>query len=370
MIKDFGESTAPAPECYTGLKDTNESPPYFRARLDTASFVGRGIRKKELLHRMRQIAGLEFDFASSKQAARGKVYAECVYGVLGCTLSLNPDPYADTCEYRVSLSGKFLASLPEHSLYVLLSWLWSNGAKCTRWDWAIDDYLRVLTLAEYELMADEECYYGARSSMLYSSKRKRVRAHANTIYIGSWGGEQMLCIYDKQIESKGAINAIRLEYRFFDKKADYFFQKYATCNDDVLRSKIQCGMALARIGFTPPEGRTKHVTRLCRIWIELCDSIADRVKTTFPKEPSTITDKEEWIEHKVVPSMCAIIAYHGWIKFWKWLRRLISHQLAKLSPKQAIEHRFLKRWKRWAEKGGMMPEYNFSATDLRCYNSG
>lgn len=137
---------------------------------------------------------------------------------------------ADYARSHVSLSATALGWLDITEQRLLLRELDLLGIKPTRIDLALDDYDRELSLEWHSNQISLEntlCYF--RSAKVV---RNLMTAEDETVYLGrrgSSGSGLFFRIYDKNIESKGEVNAIRYEAEFTSGKAATVFGILLEC---------------------------------------------------------------------------------------------------------------------------------------------
>jgi DNA relaxase NicK len=253
--------------------------------------------------------------------------------------------------YRVVLPGKLLGATPLTATYAFLTTLAKYGARCTRFDWAIDDFSKTLSVEHYQEMAEAGCYYGARSHMLYRSAHRKCAPEqiARTVYVGATDGTQRLCIYDKFLESSGEINAIRIEYRFYDEKADYFFHRYVDNYAAGIPPNDITQCCTGRIGFHITPNLTPVVESYASLWGELVLLFGSPIKTTFPKLPRTIEQKEDWIKKQVIPTLAFLSRVNGFYDVLRWVKYLVSEALSSLAQSKIHESNYLIQWSQFVD---------------------
>lgn len=344
-------SDVSAPVGNTGLFQSRVAPTGTFAHLDTLVLCGDGVALFKIFDTIDRCLNCQFDTTRDYAASHGQGYQHNLHGQLGLLLSYNCSPYDDTVQYRLSVSGQVCNATSIGCMEALCRQFSMWGCHATRFDWAIDDYDRKLSIDDWIELARLECYYGARKHDEYKSIKKGGIDCGSTIYIGRAGGTQRLCIYDKNIESGGAINAIRMEYRFYDEKANYFFNCFlANGAKDSIAQKIS-GACLGRIGACESKLVTGKALALLRIWHQLSTSIAEKIKTTFPKKPTTIENKKEWISKSVAPTLAMLLTSMGYRKFLKWLLNLVSGATKKLKTAQIINLKYLRQWEDFIKFG-------------------
>ena len=341
----------PTPVGNTGLIDERMALAGSSAHLDTIVLCGDGVPLYKIFNAIDQYLNCQFDTTRNYATAHGQKYHNNLHAQFGLLLSYNVTDFDNTVQYRLSIPGKICNATPFENLLQLLRLFKKWRCHATRFDWAMDDYDKVLSIDEYLKLCQNDCFYGARNFDYYSSRSKGGVDLGSTIYVGRAGGTQRLCIYDKNLESKGLINAIRMEYRFFDQKADYFLNMLLEVGEEKFITKKISRTCLGRIGFCESKLVTGKSLTLLKVWNEFVSVIGEKIKTTFPKIPTTIEDKKKWICSSVAPSLAMLATQMSYMKFMKWLSELISTAMKKLKPTQIGQLKYLKEWENFSRYG-------------------
>jgi hypothetical protein len=126
-------------------------------------------------------------------------------------------------KYRLSIPGKPLRAMLADTLMSFCDSLKAFGAVATRFDWAIDDYDRQISLSVFEEAGRNNNVFGC-TEMGVTERRKFAQTQRTpTIYFGSTQSDKFVRIYDKFLESKGKIDAIRYEVQWRNKYASRVF---------------------------------------------------------------------------------------------------------------------------------------------------
>jgi DNA relaxase NicK len=171
-----------------------------------------------------------------------------------------------------------------------MRWTREQGGWCTRIDLALDDFTRtLLDLGEVRAAEQAGDFSGFRRSVVTTSKSRQGVKLGESITFGlrgKNGSGRQVQFYDKSLESKGEINSIRLEARFFKEHARIAFDVLA----DAPTFEEFVGLIGSQIGgsidFVKREGET-HVSRMSRLawWSRVVDvlgALEYRVRRTVP----------------------------------------------------------------------------------------
>jgi DNA relaxase NicK len=133
---------------------------------------------------------------------------------------------ADTC--CLVLSGSVVDYFAPSALWEFMVWAAKEGASCSRLDLAFDDFSRrFLRLSDVHAAADAGNFAGFKRHKADQEKTRSgmLLSDGHTFGLrGKNGGGRQVQIYDKLLESKGEIDAVRLEARFFKDLAELTFQ--------------------------------------------------------------------------------------------------------------------------------------------------
>jgi hypothetical protein len=139
-----------------------------------------------------------------------------------------PDAFLD-------VRGGGLARVSVDQLAALLVSLKGLGVKPTRLDLRYDDYAKMIYPVEInERYIRTGQFSGFGNASLMESHRAGETAAGTSAYFGErgkWGSGCQFVIYDKFVESAGALDAIRYEVRFYKAKAVAAFDHIVYDND-------------------------------------------------------------------------------------------------------------------------------------------
>jgi DNA relaxase NicK len=207
-------------------------------------------------------------------------------------------------DMHVVLPGKWCQAVGKLVMQGLISWLLAAG-QVTRCDIAGDDYSRRKSPAQvwaYVMKGDV-------STRTRAGRIIHDRRGGSTCYIGAPGSRVMLRVYDKFIESKGAINAVRWELELHGEAAQFAVR-------DIYRGKswghVWASTLRRLVEFkVRREGGT--VTRLpVMAWFaDLVGDVAKAASYLTVRPVLSAVDRLRWLRKQVAPSMAAIVAAGG-----------------------------------------------------------
>ena len=208
-------------------------------------------------------------------------------------------------EVHVILPGKWCGAVDEPQMRGLLLWLDASGGTTTRLDLATDDFERLITPADIRsaVLADQLVTH-TKNATYHETLRGE---DGTTAYVGARSSRVMLRIYDKAIESRGSVNAIRWELVLRKQAAQAIQRDLAvkpwtqTFNAQLLRfADFRERNAGPKIGRCPRLG-----------WYD--EIIGDVVKAR-PYMPTPVYSAEKSMEHfrrNQAPTLAALVASEG-----------------------------------------------------------
>ncbi len=212
--------------------------------------------------------------------------------------------------------------------------------KGTRGDLTIDDFDRRLNIPLAKEAADLNNYTGFRDSVEYTESGRRGRRGCSISFgnRGSAGGGKYFVIYDKSLQSKGAINSIRYELSLYDQGANFALYNLAfspfACWGSLIGSFISGSIDfIERI-----DEDDKNPQRRGRLpfWDEIIGDY-DKIKPVTSYKIVSSDELEEWVRFQVAPSLATIFLArekrYGEGAFEKFIEDIISDGKQRLRKK-------------------------------------
>jgi Replication initiation factor len=183
------------------------------------------------------------------------------------------------CQVRVEIPGNPLAYISGDESWQLCKDLHGLGLRCTRFDWAMDDYLRGL---DFDLIL-EACDAGrfARCRVI-KPHIKFVAGEGKVIEgfsCGSRQSDKFVRIYDKEIESRGTDNyadCIRYEAEFKGAYAEKIFEEFLTAPSVEIAFDLAAKYSLGCVDFID---RVDPHLNLCPVvswWQSFIDAVGGK----------------------------------------------------------------------------------------------
>jgi hypothetical protein len=213
-------------------------------------------------------------------------------------------------ECCLQFMGRDINVIPLEQLRPLIIDLAKLGAKGRRIDVALDDYTRtVLTVEQFIEAGRARNVTGCRRwepKELLDLVTGEYLAHGCNFGVrGKDGSGRYVRVYDKLLESRGAIDAVRFELETAGDVAELLFAELADCDDDeVFKRKLRRVLAGA-VDFRD-RGQERNVDRMPRLswWAAVVDALAEPLRM---------------VAHHVTPALQSTLEY---------LRRSYSKTLA------------------------------------------
>jgi DNA relaxase NicK len=238
-------------------------------------------------------------------------------------------PYLD--EWRLSISGGALSHIKKRRLTKLLRYIRASGAKCTRLDWAIDDFDRSLNLDDILTACKEGNYSGfLRYSSIESWDGKW--GTGRTLYLGSSQADKMIRVYDKNVESKGKVPSIRLEGQYRDGYAEAMWQALCGCIDGRggYNGKLN-SFCVGGIDFIERKSSVRSRCPRLQWWAEWIEKLGGSSRMSVPKVQTLVSDKKRWIEKQVVGTLAVLRKVMGTVESIEWLSNAIAKKAENMS---------------------------------------
>jgi hypothetical protein len=313
-----------------------------RGHLDYLVLCGKVTNLQQLTGAVWAAFGARFDFANAKPGTRGKYYELNAATVCGLTLSLNHIKSIQKIEYRLSIPGKPLQHIDGEKLHDFGRYMYAINAKCTRFDWAIDDFSRELDIDTIYAQCIDGNRHGFDSFSYYASGSRRQKRLGKTIYLGATDTDMLARIYDKNVESGGEINSIRWETQTRDAIANSFFAQYFCgrfCGENIRKISAR---AIGKYRFVQPVSQVLSRCPNLDWWESFVRRVGGQIKHSVKRLQPILADKISWVEKQVSDTISIICRCKGLDNTLKWLQELIEQKETENKEKHDI---FYETWK-------------------------
>lgn len=217
------------------------------------------------------------------------------------------------CRCLISIPGKVLSAMKMLSVRQLAMGILLTGLHCTRLDIAIDDFGKRLS---FQTIVDALL---ARNYAKFKTWDWRFsKGGGICIYFGSRESARSTKIYDKFIESKGKVNAYRLETKFGNKLANNVLLEWLMIDPDALTDNWERESASYLMksvvgsvnfidrGVKPDE---KNLSRLPRLhwWEAFVDLVGGEIYHTSPIVQTSLDKAVQYHKRSTLRSLVCII---------------------------------------------------------------
>jgi len=240
---------------------------------------------------------------------------------------------------RLHLPGKALAECSTTEIVEFCRIMQEQyGATCSRIDLCIDDHKRLVSMSDWQQAAIDGNYSGVRSSRDFKSRKLGNPEVGHTVYFGSPASNKQLRVYDKTVESKGKIDAIRLEAQLRKESATAAFQHLLLVSGEEKSSLAYeaARLVTGAVTFCDVTTGDKNVSRrrLLPWFAELCRAVGSGFKLQLARPEKLLSKTEAWVSHAVIASLAMLEKFHGPEVFWNFLNDEIEAKKPMLRPAQ------------------------------------
>lgn len=256
----------------------------------------------------------------------------------GVSLNFDSDPErckrAHNGRMTLDIPGSALDELTAPDLLLLMEGLESFNGKCTRIDVFWDDYSRIVTPEDIQIVVDKDDFSMFNIASKNTTRNRTVKKNNGLLYDavtfgrrGKKGSGKYLRIYDKNLESKGEFNCVRWECEFTQGKAQKVFAALAGVDSNLDVFATVCGALIGGcVTFVHRIPGKKHIDRLdIYNWWKLITKSLGKLSIRIAKKKNSLTGMLYWQERQVSPSLaCIRKAFKSEQDFYSWIRKLLD----------------------------------------------
>lgn len=225
---------------------------------------------------------------------------------------------------RITLQGKYLKQLTAEQQLEILQLAFHLDYHVTRIDLALDlytcDEVREVLFDEFKL--NTHLIRGFRDfrdgsvvdaiSGVYKSK---------CLYFGSKSSDKLLRIYDKNLESKGLTESLRLELQL----------RASLAQEAALQFK-----SLDSVDLFPLIIASLHFGNYSFVDLPLWDSLKEKfdsgeIALSRPTKDQTLASLLAWLKKQVAPTLATFCEYYGATKFAELIAELVESGIPRIS---------------------------------------
>jgi hypothetical protein len=242
-------------------------------------------------------------------------------------------------ELRASMSARYLANVDMRELAAWLSTIKDvYCVRCTRMDIALDDHEKRIPLSLVEKARSDRNFFNVRRTSVVLSDDLDADEQGQTIYFGSRQSEAFMRIYDKFIESKGAVAGNRWETEFHGEKANKCLADWLTAmeTNEAIANNLLKDLVLGTVDFRDKSLGDKNRARCPLLpWFEnFCEMLAAvplRLRIARPKQSMQKTI--DYLKKSVAPSIASLSKVLGG-KFDWFMSDLIKDGEARMTKQR------------------------------------
>jgi hypothetical protein len=271
---------------------------------------------------------LEFGVPGSQ----GKTWSNSIKSPSGVRILWN-ELNDDAIQVYVQIPGNPLRRLDNRDSWrMCLGFLNCYGLICRRFDVALDDYLRRVTVDELIEIGEKDNFRLVDTYSLASSK-KRGDSSAKTVYFGSRESEKYLRFYDA--EKVHGLPCDRWEVELKRRHANEAFKEFCSLpvgldseEFNSFASQFLASLVTGSVDFVDAENASEgeRYDRLKRLpfWQSLIDDVGGSLRLSPPRSKPTLQRTLGWIKRQVVCSLAVVRKGYGHQMFYKWLDSVLG----------------------------------------------
>jgi len=236
-------------------------------------------------------------------------------------------------DFHVSFPGQACQLAGQDRLVSFMRYTLGHGGKPTRCDTAIDDYGRIIepgqvleTLQGSAAVTHAQKVLTQRGGVVGSKELTGA-----TVYLGAPGSRQRLRVYDKGLESGGAMDCIRWELESKKEAAETMVAGLAYQNwGEVMASRL-----VGFVDFRDADSHSEVEKRQRLAWFQELVGLARKASAYLPKAAKTALDLIAWLDRSIGPSLAVAM------KYWKGDFAPLSDLLARGERRFKPRHRVM-----------------------------
>lgn len=328
-------------ECQTGFSSYDL---YYRQ--DWLKLVGYSESLDELQALIMKYFYCEFDWSQSRPHKHGRqIFPQSARTPNGIILAYE---YLEGRAYKVliDISATPLMELSEECAWNLSREFYAMGLRCTRFDFAIDDYARVLSFDSIRSAAELGNFARVRTMRPHIEYASGKAPITTGFSCGSRESEKYLRIYDKEIESRGKdchANCIRVEGEFKGLQAEQLYEKYVNADTVEEALSLAAKHVVGIIDFV--EKSSTHLDR-CEIiswWESFVNAVGGSIRIRPTRIVRSVDTIVNFIERQVQRGLALLQACQGDV----WLHGSLESWMSNAKKKFGhTERKFIERHNR------------------------
>lgn len=251
------------------------------------------------------------DWSGAKAGIKGKGWQLIGVAPNGVRLCYNFLDGSLGYEYLLEIPGKPITEITGDEAWELCRELYQMGARATRFDWAIDDYARGLSLEDIHQSYREGAFARVRRMKIWEECAAGSAPVLTGFTCGSRQSDKYIRIYDKLIESKGAIDCIRFEVEFKGGMAAKLFDEFSAAPTVEAAFDIAAKYAVGTIDFIDRKDKNLDRCPVAPWWTSFVEAVGGRKRMSIPRMKRTVARIMLWHERQVARSMALLAECKG-----------------------------------------------------------
>lgn len=279
----------------------------------------------------------------TKLPAGWKGYRSVIQGPGGARVMYD---HPDRADVHFELPGRACQAAGSENLLALMRILLARGGHLTRLDLAVDDYRKRKSVTEVHKLVTSPVFVSLAETwrLMASGEVGTAELNGLTLYVGAPSSRQQLRVYDKELESKGVIDAVRWELQARDEAAQTAAMQMNEAGEkwtQVVLGRLGSFVDFREVNEADPEDDNRNTQRRKRQewWREFLDH-AEKLPAYPPQERMTVEKAKAWFIRQVAPAAAMLQAVHQdvQVSFGTWVShgsmRWKSKHLAAISEWQ------------------------------------
>ena len=311
------------------------------------------VEARQLIHQYEVMGSDSAPIYDDVPIFSGRSFKSSARGQKGFVAGINLPEEGRAGEMWMSLPGKVCSALDMGMFGEFMLEIRNRGGHCTRMDVNVDDFDKFITPLQVYDHAKSGAIPRFRSHH-YMTGEMSHRATGDTYYAGTPGSPKLVRVYDKSLESKGRINAIRWEVEYRAKLADEAFNRVCDvveADQTDLMPQLLGGMVVGSIDFRVVASAERVADRAeMGWWTRFKKKIGCEVRMRAQAPVATLAKTVRFIERQAISSL-AIIRLCDPRGFASWLSSKVELATRALKPRH---YNILSAVDREAEYNGLV----------------
>jgi hypothetical protein len=248
----------------------------------------------------------------------GKQWHNTARGIEGCLILYDtPEEAVSGLGHAfISFTGRVLSQISARDIWRLTQGLvHCYNYKHTRFDPAIDDYSKSISFEQVDAALSGGNYTGFKKAYALRNYNDKGKIDGFTCSFGSRDSLFYGRFYDKGAQTKGEIDAYRLEGEFKDELAQRVVRDWLAIDPERFEEdspRVLAAMVVGRISFIE-RTEDKNVSRAEMLpwWKEFVEMVGARIRHSIAATQTSFERKKNWITRSVAPTLTMFLEIMG-----------------------------------------------------------